>query len=203
MRNGAMSSGERVMVMAGAIAPLFLSASVLLLGSQQPRFNHIKNGISILGSSRTGAHPEVMNWLGFITTGLLLAVFALYLFRSVPSRLGKVAALSLFVGAAGLIGVGLVPLPNRLHHLVSLLTLFGSAAGILGLRKDLVEITGKRWLWNFSFIVFVVIVGSVGMLWVTRESGGLVQRLSIGMALVWVEIVALSILVAGRHVGSE
>lgn len=178
----------------GVLAPPLFAVTVIAVGALQPRYDPLQQGISILGSAKAGAPGMAMNAFGFVGIGSMLLAFSLGLITLSRTRQGARGALCLAAASIGLVSAGFVPLPNFVHILISAMTTLLTALGIHGMRLEVAEIARERWLTPVSWGVAAFIVGVLGLLWVIPKFAGLVQRASVGAAMIWIEGVALLIL---------
>ena len=73
----------RTLVLAGIAGPIVFVSAVLAAAAGHPGYSHIANFMSELGA--TGApRAAVMNYVGFVPAGMLLAAFAISLMRTLP-----------------------------------------------------------------------------------------------------------------------
>jgi hypothetical membrane protein len=175
---------------AGVIAPAYAFSLVAVLGALQPGFSQLTHGVSLLGSSRTGRHPLVMNLLGFGLTGVMLALCALSFFVLARSKAARAGSVSLVVASAGVVSAGVMSLPGLAHIVIAGITLLVASVGVAmhGASSDLAR---YPWLRGFTVLVACGACASVPALWlVPREIVGLVQRAGLAAPIVWCGVVA-------------
>ena len=194
----------RFLALGGLAGPVLFVSLILLCGALRPGYSHVTQFISELGE-RGGSHAALMNFLGFIPTGILLAVFGVSLAYLFPrTSLSLAAAILLVVYGLGITGAGLYSCdpgcPSRdlsfeatMHRVVSISAFI---AGILGIRS----LGAWRSWWRYSAVssvmalVFLVVVGVTEQ---SRVFTGVWQRLSMVTMDLWCAVVGLRVFRSG------
>lgn len=201
---------------AGVLAPVLFTGIVVLAGALRPGYSHLHQLISELGAHGT-PYAHLMNYGGFIPTGLLLAAFAastrLLAPRDSLAALGTVLlfAFAVAVTVAGLVScdagcpIAVGSLANIVHGLAAPVALMGGlgAMGCFGwaLRRR----PDTRLLGTYSLIS--ALVGGALMILLAlclprRSWVGLYQRLLLATLFLWCVVVAVRLLFgAGRRAG--
>jgi hypothetical membrane protein len=189
----------------GVLGPALFSVMVVICGALRPGYSHVEEFISALGAQGS-THAALMNYGGFVPSGILIAVFGLSLLGVMPRRFSSmaiailVAAFGVGVAMAGLYscdpGCSQPPVTragiihDRVSPMAFLSMLMAMTISSVGFRR----VTAFRSLWAFSSLSsLAALVFFVGLV-VSFESGGPVglwQRLFLGTVFTWCAVVAL------------
>lgn len=195
----------RALALGGIAGPALLTIVVTVLGALRPGFSHAQQFISELGVAGT-PNAALMNYAGFVPTGLLLAAFGIALACALPrGRLVLIAAALVILYGLGIAASGIVscdagcPLgagsvENIVHNTiapVSFLCLI-IAMALLGVRFR--SLPAWRHLSRFSLfagavalVLLVVLAGSLD----SRAFTGLWQRLLLAVLFTWSAVVGI------------
>lgn len=178
------------------LAPALFALCLVVFGALRPDYSHLTDAVSELGA--IGA-PNALAWnlLGFVTVGLLIAVFSWGLFRGT----GSLAAL-VFVGLSGLgfAGTGVFPADmsdlsapsSRAHILMSLISFAAFVPGAFVLGWRFLRLTGWKRIAIGSGILGVLALATMPL----REMDvppGLAQRAAFAVYLLWIELLAVGL----------
>lgn len=75
----------RVLALGGLAGPVLFSTVVIVCGTLRPGYDHATQFMSELGETG-GSHASLMNFVGFIPSGLLLAAFGASFAWLLPRR---------------------------------------------------------------------------------------------------------------------
>jgi len=197
----------RVLAVCGIIAPVLFTGLVVIVSYLRPGYNHMSQAISELGE--VGAPNAIVQDVNFVLVGLLIIAFSFGLHRGIGEGRGsKVGpALIIIFGAVASVGGGLFRcdpgcvFESFVGVMHNLLGLTGFVAMILGtiiisrrLKKDS--------LWQ-SYSSYSIITGILAIIFlilfimasnVFPEWRGLFQRLFVGVIFLWIEIMAIRLL---------
>jgi hypothetical membrane protein len=202
----------RLLALGGVAGPLLFTSLAVLCGALRPEYSHATQFLSELGESG-GSHASLMNLLGFVPTGLLLAAFAASLASVLPrTALSLAAALLIALFGLGMVGAGVYHCdpgcPTRdlspegaRHQAIS-----GSAflAAILGMGVFALcfrRLPAWRRLWLYSALSSAAALALVVVLSASMESrwlAGVWQRLFLGTLFLWCGVVGLTAFRAPR-----
>jgi len=195
-------------------APLFI-VMFFLAGSMHPDYNWLRYPISSLSIGPLGW----MQILNFVIAGSLMILLALGLRRSFDARSRGALWGPLLVALAGLglVGAGIfvsdplfgyppsLPLVlkqftwhGHLHDLFSMFMFAGLPAACFVFWRRFAALGERGWatyslMTAFGMLVFFVLAGlAFNQVYGLVNIGGVFQRLTIGAALVWLSLLALS-----------
>ncbi len=193
----------RLFVWGGVAGPVLFTVVVLIAASLRPDYSHTANFISELGATGT-ADAALMNYAGFVPTGLLLAAFGVALGVVLPrQRLAIVAAVLVTAFGLGVTASGVVScdpgcpqtggsLENTIHDRIAPIAFLCLivATGILGFQFRRLP----RWrpLAVYSLATGAIALGFLIALATsleTRELTGLWQRLLLLTLFLWCAVV--------------
>lgn len=193
-------STTKFLAAAGIAGPVLYVVAWLVLGALDPDYSQTRDPISNL--SAVGApHALVMTVVIFVFA-VLIILFAYGLRRGLPPGLWMGPA-ALVIAGVGYIGIGVAPLDlanleeaNLLHTLSATITVFGLILAPLlcfpSLRRH------PEWR---NVLVYSIATTAVGLALVVLASSsvfagwdGLMQRLVLAVALIWMIVIAIRLL---------
>jgi hypothetical membrane protein len=201
----------RAALLGGIAGPIVFACVVVAVAALTPGYSHVASFVSELGA--TGSpHAALMNYLGFIPTGLLLGALGVALGRALPAdRFRGVVSLLVTVFGLGLAACGLATCDegcpyeggstrNLIHNAVAIAALLSAtgAAGIVGVRYA--RRPEWRSLSRYSLVTSVVAALCllvIGSLLESRLQIGLWQRLLLTTLLLWCAVVARRVIIDG------
>jgi Protein of unknown function (DUF998) len=209
----ASPAAARLLAGCGVLAPVILTATWVVAGLVQDSYSARREDISAL-AARSAEHPWLM-MAGLVTTGLLVVGFALVLHRAV--RPGSIAGPAL----VALCGLGMVALgllrddcstvteacqtrveageaswQHTAHEVVSVPVFAAAVAAPVVLALRFRADASWRSLTPFSAAATPVLAAlfALGGLEPAPSWNGVIQRLAVSAALLWLEVVALHLL---------
>jgi len=75
----------RILALGGVAGPALFTLTTLVIAALRPRYNHVTSMISELGATGT-PYAALMNYIGFVPAGLMLAAFGVALARAFPRQ---------------------------------------------------------------------------------------------------------------------
>jgi hypothetical protein len=75
----------RIPFVSASVALFFVVVLTLLGGAFFPDYSHLSQFISELGA-RQAPYEQLVRWIGFLPTGVLVLVFAFVAFKALPPR---------------------------------------------------------------------------------------------------------------------
>jgi hypothetical membrane protein len=206
----------RTLALGGVAGPVLFTSVVILCAALRPEYSHLTQFMSELGESG-GPHASLMNFLGFIPSGLLLAGFGVSLAFLRPSTAFSLAAATLIaIFGLGITAAGAyscdpgcpregISFEATVHRVVSVIAFI---AGIVGTALWAYRFRGLpawRSLRHYSavtsaaaLVLLLVLNASVE----SRAYSGLWQRLFLATLYVWCAVVGLRLFgssTPGKH----
>lgn len=204
----------RVLALGGIIGPILFTIVVIIGASLRPNYNHLHEFMSALGASET-PNEHLMNFLGFLPTGLLMALFGFSLFMYLgvsKSFLSMVGSILIVLFGFGMITAGIyscdagcfesVTKEGIIHGQVSAMTFPSVILGILLLgisfRK---QVAFRKFMWYTLISAVLAGVFMVNMIgtFETRTFTGLWQRLLLFTVFTWSAVIGLYIYNSGKE----
>lgn len=194
-----------MLLLCGVVGPVLFAVATVFVGTTRSSYSHVSQFISELGE--TGAELGwVMNWFGFMLSGVLILIFVIASRKLVSSgALNVIGSLCLIAFAICLFLAGVYscdlgcsptnPTPEqKLHDLVSIIAFPAFILGVMVWGVMFLRDAGWRRFGVYSLVSgFASIVVLVAMVQseATREGTGTLQRLFLAILFAW--LVALSI----------
>jgi MFS family permease len=192
-----------ILALAGIVGPLGLIATDFAAAFSQPGYNFVKDSISSLALTSLGW----IQTIGFLVIGLLVEIFTAGLFLNVQRKRGFGVGIGLLVffgfsllliGAFRTDPVGAAPTIEGRIHLAASYAVFGFfpiaiSSLIPSIRND------PKWRGMFLYtavtagLAFALTIGW-WFLPVKLSYFGLYERIMVANAIVWVEVVAIRLL---------
>jgi hypothetical membrane protein len=195
----------RALALGGAIGPALFTVVTVVVSAFREDYSHVHNFISELGATGT-PHAELMNYAGFVPSGLMLLAFAVSTRALVPrSGLAALGTLLLALFGAGVVTAGLFAcdlgcpqgtgsLANRVHDQVSPLAFLAALAAIGAFGVSFRGRSDWKPLWGYSLATaFVGVLFMIALIQSleTRFFTGLWQRLLLASIFLWCGTVGL------------
>jgi len=191
---------RRRLAVGGMLAPLILTAAVVVTASARPDYHHSEHMISVLGEIG-GPLAAVMNFGGFLVYGVLVLGLALGLHAGIRNAAGDwLGPFLLGIYGLGYVGVAFAPcspgctgstpaLSEQAHFLISRVIILTAIAGPLVLFGRLAK--DPAWAAVKHAVLLLTVVGYLLFLLPLPGLGsGLQQRLFVGCTLACVLVMA-------------
>jgi len=193
------------LALGGLFGPILFMLIIAVAAFLRPGYSHIDNFISELGATGT-PYAWLMNYGGFVPTGLLLIAFGISLIKRLPqNRLTLVVSSLALLFGAGVAASGLIScdpgcpqvggtFENFIHDKIAPISFLCLiiATGILGIYFR--KLTVWRALWLYSIITSIIALCFLLVLVNSLESRvliGLWQRLMLATLFLWCMIVGV------------
>lgn len=193
-----------ILALSGVVGPLVLVVADVIAAISQPDYNFVRNSISSLALTSMGW----IQTIGFLAIGLLIEIFAAGLFLNMRRKPGfglSITLLAFFGFGLLLIGAfradpdgGVSTMEGTIHVLASKAVLWLFFFAVLLLLPSLKGDPLWRGMFHYTVVTSVfslVLVIGYPFLPGTLSWFGLYERVLIGNAVVWVEVVAIRLLV--------
>jgi len=195
----------RILAVCGIVGPIIYAIVLTLLGSLWPGYNPIRQYMSELGAVNA-PHAIAMNVLGFQLLGIFMIGYGFGLYRGIGKGWdSKIGVALIVIAGVNMVLVGFFPCdpgcvdesPTGIAHAItatiaSIATTLGMLVISLRLRKD------SRWrsFWVFTLAIAVVAIflSPLPMFSIFSPWAGLLQRLGMGLALFWMEVMSIKLL---------
>ena len=198
-------SAVRLLALGGIAAPIIFAILVTVGGFIYQGYNHATQAISELGGVEA-RYPLIQN-ANFFMVGVLIMAFAFGLHRGMGHGNGPVVGF-LLLGAFGVLTVAQTLLPcdsgcefespiGALHNMAGLSGFLTAIAGILVTSRRLRRDPNRRSYAGYSAVTAIAaLVGLFAWIGISKAAGvqtlnGVLQRIVVGLLLLWVEVMAL------------
>ncbi len=196
---------QRLLSICGIIAPILYTIVVITLGLLRPGYNHVTQFMSELGETG-GSNAIIMNTAGFALLGILMIAFAFGLHRGISEGKGsKIGPALIAISGVAVVGAGIFPcdpgcvnesFTGMMHSVSATIPGVGMALAPFFIAERFKN--DRRWesyrLYTMATGVVTAFLG-LGLLFVTIEGWmGALQRISMGVPLLWIEIMAIRLL---------
>jgi hypothetical membrane protein len=188
----------KLLVLCGAIGPIYFALSLLILGSMFPGYNHVHDFISELGAVDSPVMSEA-NFLSYFVIGVFLILYSIAVFKAFANlnrNSGKIAAVLMLITGIGITTIGFFPCDpacvnfsatGNMHEIVSTYPFYILMVSFLLLAYEGYKgyIFNKRW--TIFIIIIIIITAFFGALYSEFESGfgGLFQRIAYASSLLF------------------
>ena len=194
-----------LLAICGIIGPILYSIMLITLGLFRPGYNHVTQIMSELGE--VGApNAIIMNTAGFILLGLLMISFAFGLDRGISEGEGsKIGPALVAVSGAWLVLLGIFPCDpgcvnesfvGITHEVFAIMHAFAMIFAPLAIAQRLKKDSRWQGYLYYSLATGVVgaVIASVYGFNVFEPWKGALQRVLMGVPLLWIEVMAFKLL---------
>lgn len=196
----------KLLLLGGIVGPVLFTTVTLICASLRPDYSHMQQFISELGATGT-SNTELMNFAGFIPSGVFILLFGVSLMLLLPRSLLSLSGSTLIaIFGIGMIIVGVfscdVGCPregsfeNNIHDLVSppmfIMVIIGML--LLGISFRMNPVLRKLWVYSLvsallSLFFMIALINSIG----SYTYMGLWQRLLLATIFLWCVVVSVQI----------
>ena len=195
---------QRLLAICGIIGPIVYTIVLVTLGSLQPDYNHITQTMSELGAV-DAPYAIVMNTAGLPLLGLLIIAFAIALNRGIRDGINsKIGPTLVAVSGAALVMTGIFPcdpgcvnvsIVGTLHSIFAMVAAFAMILALLSISQRLKK--DRQWqgytIYSLITLVVALSLSAVYGLNILEPWSGALQRASMGVLLLWMEVVAIKL----------
>jgi hypothetical membrane protein len=201
---------QRLLAICGIIGPILFAIVVIILGLLRPGYDHITQSISELGEAG-GPNAIIMNTVGFALLGVLMIAFAFGLHRGINGGRGsKIGPALVALGGAALVMAGIfhcdpagvdTPMVGITHYVFMTIYAFAMILAPLAICPRLKR--DRLWQSYVTYsLITVVVAGAISALFVItvyvfdvfEPWKGILQRVSMVVPPLWMEVVAIRLL---------
>jgi hypothetical membrane protein len=195
---------KKYFILAGIVGPIGYFALLVTLGLLWSGYNPILQSMSEIGGVES-PFKNIMNIFGFSLLGILIALFALGWQKTFPKNLIiKISSLLLLVAGFFMFLVGFFPCDaacidvtttGQLHSFTSTIPSIAMPLAAMLSALYLAKAWGKRWGY-LSFYLGLLSMASGPIMFIPAAEAyvGLIQRVGIGLSLLWMLLMAIKIL---------
>ena len=207
MNSGTRKKSVAFLPLAGVAGPLQSTIVIVICSTLRADYNHVDQFISDLGATGT-SHADLMNFAGFIPSGVIMAAFGTALWMLLPKHiLGRIGASLIILFAIGLIIAGIFScdpgcpqqggsVENSIHDAIAGPMFLSAITGLLLFGISFRKFSGWKRLSNYSLISAVLCYGFFVLLISSLESRnltGIWQRLILLTIFLWCGIVGIKL----------
>lgn len=196
----------KFLALGGVIGPILFTVTTLICAGLRPGYSHIHHFISELGATGT-PDAALMNWFGFIPSGILISSFGLSLTLLLPKKiLARAGSVLVMLFGLGMTIVGFFScdegcprdgsLENNIHDQISGPVFLCAIIGILllGIAFRRLPYWKKLWLYSIisailSIVFLILLINSLE----AYKNTGLWQRLLLFTIFLWFGITGIHV----------
>ena len=194
-----------ILAICGIVGPIIYAIVLTVLGSLWPGYNPISQYMSELGAI-DAPHAIVMNVLGFQLLGIFMTGYGFGLYRGVSKGWdSKIGVALIVIAGVDMVLVGFFPCDpgcvnvssTGIAHAItakiaSIAMTLGMLVVSLRLRKD--SLWRSYWVFTLAIAAVTIFLSPLPMFPILSPWAGLLQRLGIGLALFWMEVMSIKLL---------
>ncbi len=196
---------QRMLAICGIVGPILYTIVMIAIGLLRPGYNHLMQPMSELGEVG-GPNAIIMNTAGFMLLGVLIIAFAFGLHRGINEGKGsKIGPALIAMSGAGWIAVGLFNVEPNSVSISFTGMLHVSGAMIVGIGFSIAPFAIARrsrkdtgWMsyrpYSLATGIMTVILGLIFIFVRTEGWMGALQRMAVGVPLLWIEVMAIRLL---------
>ncbi len=196
---------QRLLAICSIIGPISYTIVVIILGFLQPGYNHITHRLSELGEAG-GQNAIVMNTAGVALLGILMVAFAFGLHRGIGEGKGsKIGPALLALSGTAWVMTGIFPrdpvwgdvsMVGVTHTVFTIISAVAIMLAPLALSLRLKDDSLWKGYQYYSLATAIVagVISTVYEFKVLEQWMGALQRVLMGVLLLWVEVMAIRLL---------
>ncbi len=192
---------KKIGLLAGIFGPVFYFLILSFLGHLWTGYNPVTTGMSEIGAVDS-PYKDYMNYLGFSLLGFLIIVFSFGFKALFKKNLqAGIAFILLLSGGISMFAVGFLPCDvqcidvtwtGKMHSNASAASAILIPLAIMISAYPISQKMGEKWGYISFFLgLFSMSAGPVMFLEMSQNYMGLIQRLGIGLSLLWILIFSL------------
>ena len=193
---------QRFLAASGIIGPPIYAIVIFTLGSLWPDYSHLRQSMSELGSVGS-PYALMMNTAGLPLLGILIMAFAIGLRRGLrKSRSARLGTFFIALTGGAIVMTGVFPcdsgcinetgigITHRVFATISGIGLILAPFSLIPAISD-----DKQWrryaFFTLTVGIIVVVSSTLYGFHIFEQWKGVIQRLSMGVALLWIEVMAM------------
>lgn len=195
---------SKTLFIAGIVGPVFYFLLLIILGLLWDGYNPIFQSMSEIGSV-VSPYKDIMNYLGFSLLGILITLFSVGVLREFGRGILEYLAFFLIlIAGIFMFAVGFFPCDagcidvtqtGRWHSITSTVPSIALPLAAMLLATVFAKRWGKKW-GHISFWLGVLSMASGPVMFIPASAPylGLVQRIGIGLSLLWMVLISIKTL---------
>lgn len=202
---------QKLFILSGIIGPIIYFLLLTILGALWTGYNPITQSMSEIGGV-VSPYKNIMNVFGFSLLGIFIALFAFGFKNEFKDKLAiKIGFMFLLISGAFMFLVGFFPCDagcidvtatGRLHSITSTPpSIFMPLAAIFA-ASVFTSAPGWGKKWGYASFILGILSMSAGPIMFLPSAinyMGLIQRIGIGLSLIWMFVVALKIFILNKN----
>lgn len=199
------SKALRMIAVCGILGPILYIVVITIVGYLHPDYNHISQSMSELGAI-DAPYKLIANTLGFPLLGLFMIAFAIGIDHGIKrNRASRVGPALVVLSGVSMIVTGIFPCDSGCIDVSRIGTTHSVFATIAAISFSIapIFIAIRQWFdirWKqytlFSWVIAIVtlLLSMLYSLDIFESHIGLLQRLSMGLPLIWMEVMSIKLL---------
>ena len=198
-------STQRLLAICGITGPILYTIVVIVLGLLRPGYDHVTQSMSELGEVGS-SNAIIMNTAGFALLGVLMIAFTFGLHRGISGGKGsKIGPALIALSGTALVITGIFPcdpgcvdvsMVGITHSVFAIISAFAMILAPLALSPRLKR--DRLWQGYLAYsLATVIVAGLISAVYgftVFEQWTGALQRFSMGVLLLWIEVMAIRLL---------
>jgi len=196
---------KKYLVICGIIGPIMFTIVLITLGFLHPEYNHITQYMSELGAVNA-PYAGIKN-TGLFFVGILLAFFSIGLYIELNDKKTKATILGsilVFISGLSFLLLCFFPCDPECINFSTIGIIHGYLANTAQFPLIIAPYfllsnfkNNKKWHSIYYFSILAIILGVISFVvyksYIFENYAGLLQRISFGIPILWVEIIAIKI----------
>jgi len=196
---------KKYLAICGIIAPLLFIIQLIIIGNYHPNYNHITQYMSELGAVNA-PYANIKN-TGLFIVGILIVLFSFGMYIDLNDKKTKSTILGsslIFISGISFLLLGFLPCDPDCINFTTIGIIHGYLANTAQFPLIIAPYfllsnfkLNKKWHGIYYYSIISIILGvitfAVYKSYIFEGYVGLLQRISFGIPILWVEIIAIKI----------
>ena len=196
---------KKFLVICGIIAPLLFTIQLIIIGNYHPNYNHITQYLSELGAVNA-PYANIKN-TGLSIIGILIIFFSFGMYIELNDKKTKATILGsslVFISGLSFLLIGFFPCDPDCINFTTIGIIHGYLANTAQFPLIIAPYffltnfkMNKKWHSIYYYSIVSIILGIISFAvyksYIFEGCIGLLQRISFGIPILWVEIIAIKI----------